>query len=477
MARRSTPSRRPSRKAQPVGKQLKTTPGGRRHFPIVAIGASAGGLEAIVVLLEHLPPDAGAAFVIVQHLSHSHDSALPDLLERKTRMKVRQVSDGMRLEVDNVYVIPPGTNLGLEDGQFSVSPRIRPEETLRTIDHFLSMLAQTYQNMAIAVILSGTATDGTAGVKIIKSEGGITFAQDDSARFQSMPANAVESGYIDFVLPPDRIAAELVPIIRGLQRIDLRPDKLIQKDAELHKIHLLLLKKHNVDFSLYKQTTIIRRILRRMSLSRLNNLEDYLQLLRKDPRELDLLHRDLLINVTSFFREPALYSTLTKKIFPMLLKERGNGGLLRIWIPACSTGEEAYSIAICLFEYLKDKAINTPIQIFSTDLSEPAINQARTGIYSLNSLVNISPQRLRKYFVKVDGSYQIIKPIRDICVFATHNLLNDPPFSRMDLISCQNVLIYMEPAAQKKILRAFHYALLPAKFLVLGKSEFDRQLD
>ena len=471
MARRSTPKPRPAKKAKPVAKRSIPNPHGNHHFPIVAIGASAGGLEAIVQLLEHVPADTGAAFVVVQHLSHSHDSALPELLERKTHMKVIQVSDGMKLEADKVYVIPPATNLGLLDGQFSVSPRVRPDEALRTIDYFLSTLAQTYQTMAIAVILSGTATDGTAGVKSIKSEGGITFAQDDSARFQSMPANAIESGYIDFVMAPERIATELLPIIRGLRRIELRPETIVQKDEELRKIHLLLLKKHDVDFSLYKQTTIIRRIIRRMSLNRLSSLDAYLQLLRKDPRELDYLHRDLLINVTSFFREPALYATLTKRIFPALLKERRNGSHLRIWIPACSSGEEPYSIAICLFEYLKDKAISTPIQIFSTDLSEAAINRARAGIYSRNSLVNVSSQRLRKYFVKMDGSYQIIKPIRDICVFATHNLLKDPPFSRMDLISCQNVLIYMEQAAQKKIMQAFHYALLPAKFLILGKSE------
>lgn len=462
----------------PKGKQTRKTnePVPERQanpdlFPVAAIGASAGGLEAILQLLEHLPANTGAAYVVVQHLSPNHESILPELLERKSRMPVVKVLDGMPIEMDKVYVITPNSYLGLTDGHFTLSERGKTDEVFHAIDYFLSALAPVYQNKAIAVILSGTATDGTAGVRAIKAEGGITFAQDDSARFRGMPRNAIDSGYIDFVMSPDRIAAELQAIIIGLYRNDLRIENIENREDELRKIHLLLLKKHDVDFSLYKQTTIIRRIIRRMSLNRINSLDQYIKLLYKDSKEVDLLHRDLLINVTSFFREPALYTALTKKIFPALLKDRRPNDPIRIWIPACATGEEPYSIAICFFEYLKDKAISTPIQIFSTDLSEAAINKARAGIYGKNTLVNVSPLRLRKFFVKVDGSYQIIKPIRDICIFATHNLLKDPPFSRMDMISCQNVLIYMEQAAQKKIMQAFNYALKPRKYLVLGKSE------
>lgn len=439
--------------------------------PIVAIGASAGGLEAMLQLLEHLPANTGAAFVVLQHLAPNHDSMLPELLERKTEMKARAVQDGMPVEENNIYVMPPNTYLNLTNSRFSLTPRGKSEEGFHAIDHFLSLIAPIYQNKAIAIILSGAASDGTAGVRNIKAEGGITFAQDETARFQGMPRSAIESGYIDFVLPPERIAAELQNIINQLYRNELRIENLEKKEDELRKIHMLLLKKHDVDFSLYKQTTIIRRIIRRMSLSRINSLEQYIKKLTEDNREIDLLHRDLLINVTSFFREPALYTALVKKIFPALLKDRRPNDPIRIWIPACASGEEPYSIAICFFEYLKDKAISTPIQIFSTDLSETAINKARAGIYGKNALVNVSPQRLRKFFVKIDGSYQIIKPIRDICIFATHNLLKDPPFSRMDMISCQNVLIYMEQAAQKKIMQAFNYALKPSKYLVLGKSE------
>ncbi|MBS1606700.1 MAG: PAS domain-containing protein [Bacteroidetes bacterium] len=396
---------------------------------------------------------------------------LPHILDRKTRMKVDMITPGTLLEEDHVYVMPPNVYLGLDNNAFTLSPRGRSEDGYHAIDQFLSAVAPIYQNKAIAIILSGAASDGTAGVRAIKAEGGITFAQDNSAKFQGMPHSAIESGYIDFVLSPQRISGELQTILSSLYRNELKVETLEKKEDELRKIHMLLLNKHDVDFSLYKQTTIIRRIIRRISLNRLNSLEQYIKRLSEDSRELDLLHRDLLINVTSFFREPALYLALTKKIFPALLKERRPNDPIRIWIPACATGEEPYSIAICFFEYLKDKAINTPIQIFSTDLSETAINKARAGIYGKNALINVSPQRVRKFFVRIDGSYQIIKPIRDICVFATHNLLKDPPFSRMDMISCQNVLIYMEQAAQKKIMQAFNYALKPGKYLILGKSE------
>lgn len=439
--------------------------------PIVAIGASAGGLEAIIQLLENLPPDTGAAYVVLQHLSAVHESILPELLEKKTKMQVRRVEEGMAAEPDNLYVITPGSILTIDDNAFHLSARKPSEDGIHTIDHFLMALAPVYQGKAIAIILSGTATDGTAGIKAIKTEGGITFAQDNTARFLGMPQHAIESGYIDFVLPPYRIASELKSILKGMYRNDLKVENIENNEDDLRKIHIILLNKHDVDFTLYKQTTIIRRIIRRISLNRLTTLEQYIRLLRESKVEVDLLYKDLLINVTSFFREPTLYAALSKKIFPILLKNRRSHDPVRIWIPACATGEEPYSIAICLFEFLKDKAMSMPIQIFATDLSEPAINKARTGIFDTSAVANVSPQRLKKFFVKIDGSYQIIKPIRDVCIFATHNLLKDPPFSRMDIISCQNVLIYMEQTAQKKIMQAFHYALKPSKYLLLGKSE------
>ncbi|HET6254944.1 MAG TPA: chemotaxis protein CheB [Puia sp.] len=440
-------------------------------FPVVAIGASAGGLEAISTFLEHVSPELGMAYVIIQHLSPSHESILPELLERKTRMKVCQVTDGMNIQPNSVYVIPPNTYMSIVDHKLTLSARAKQGGGTHSIDHFLNALAPIYQNNAVAVILSGTASDGTEGVRAIKAEGGITFAQDASAKFSGMPQNAVNSGHVDFVFPPEKIAEELAQLhafsYTGADSLEI----VSAQDQELRKIHLLLFNNLNVDFSNYKQTTITRRILRRMALNKIKDLKDYTRILRENAGELDLLYKDLLINVTSFFREPHLYDAFPKRIFPSILKDRTPAEVIRIWVPACSTGEEVYSIAICLFEYMSDNAIVCPIQLFATDLSEGAIERARTGTYSKMSLEKVSMVRLEKYFIPINGQYQIIKPIRDICIFATHDLLKDPPFSRLNLISCQNIMIYLQPEAQKRILQAFHYALKPNGLLLLGKSE------
>ena len=443
----------------------------KKPFPIVAIGASAGGLEAISKFLEHVAPDLGIAYVIIQHLSPSYQSILPELLERKTKMKVFQVTDGMHVHPDCVYVIPPNAYMSIVDSKLTLAPRVKTDGSYHSIDHFLIALASVYQNNAIAVILSGTATDGTEGLRAIKAEGGITFAQDDSAKFRGMPNNAVDSGHVDFVLSPEKIALELESLVK-LPYTGIDPlEKITIQEQELRKIQHLLFKGWNVDFSNYKQTTVVRRILRRMALKKVLDLKEYTQLLMEEPAEAALLYKDLLINVTSFFRDPILYEELTNEVLPLLLKGKKPSTVLRLWVPACSTGEEAYSLAICIFEYLSDHSILVPIQLFASDLSEGSIEKARAGIYSKISVEKISPERLNRFFVHTDGRYQIIKPIRDICVFATHNLLQDPPFSKLDLISCQNVLIYLEAEWQKKILQSFHYALKPGGYLLLGKSE------
>ena len=448
----------PARVAEPV-------------FPVAAIGGSAGGIEAISRFLAHLQPNLGIAYVIIQHLSPDHSSILPSLLEKRTSMKVHLVKDGMKIQPDNVYVIPPAVYLTITDGHLVLLRKQKGDKQRQVFDYFLQSLAPVYQHKAIAIVLSGVGFDGTQGVQAIKAEGGIAFAQDDSALFQSMARNAYESGYIDFILSPEGIANELAALARQNYAIASPEEELEVNERAIKRIHTLLHNRFGVDFAYYKGTTINRRILRRMALNRLNELDQYINLLRENQNELELLYRDLLINVTSFFREPSLFNALSKTIFPALFKNRKAGEALRIWIPACSSGEEACSMAICLFEFLEEKAFTTPIQIFATDLSETAIEKARTGVYSKNSLQHVSQQRLKQFFVKVDGSYQIIKPIRDICIFATHNLLKDPPFSRMDLISCQNVMIYLASNAQKKILLAFHYALKPLGYLALGKSE------
>ncbi|THU30371.1 PAS domain S-box protein [Niastella caeni] len=462
----------PSRKQAPAKKKKTDAPYfAEPIFPVAAIGGSAGGIEAISQFLSHLQPDLGIAYVIIQHLSPDHSSILPSLLEKRTSMKVHPVTDGIKVEPNNVYVIPPAVYMTISDGHLVLLQKSKTDKQRHVFDYFLLSLAPVYQHKAIAIVLSGVGFDGTQGVQAIKAEGGISFAQDDSALFQSMARNAYESGYIDFILSPEGIANELAALSRQNYSIQSPEEDIEVNELAIKRIHLLLHNRFGVDFAHYKGTTINRRILRRMALNRLKQLDPYIKLLRENQTELELLYRDLLINVTCFFREPTLFITLNKLIFPALFKNRKNGEPLRIWIPACSSGEEACSMAISLFEFLGEKAFTTPIQIFATDLSETAIEKARTGIYSKNSLQHVSPQRLKQFFVKVDGSYQIIKPIRDICIFATHNLLKDPPFSRMDLISCQNVMIYLASNAQKKILLAFHYALKPIGYLALGKSE------
>ncbi|WP_247233422.1 chemotaxis protein CheB [Telluribacter sp. SYSU D00476] len=443
-----------------------------RPFPVAAIGASAGGLEAISELLEHLPPDTGIAFVIIQHLSPTHESVLPELLANKTTMPVHKVTNRMRVEPNHVYVIPPNTFMSIMDGHLTLSEREKTSQGgYHSIDFFFSALAPVYQNKAIGIVLSGTASDGTAGLRAIKAEGGITFAQDGTARFQGMPQSAIDSGHVDYILPPRQIARELAALIKIPYAVK-KPEELLRgHESELRKIQLLLFNKYGVDFSLYKQTTIQRRILRRMALNRFEHLGDYTRLLLEKSAEVELLYQDLLINVTSFFREPDVFQALGKKVFLAIMKDRKTLDPIRIWIPACSTGEEAYSFAICLFEYLSSKSITTPFQIFATDLDAEAIDKARAGIYPKNVLQSISPQRLKRFFTPTAGGYQVIKALRDTCIFATHNLLKDPPFSRIDLISCQNVLIYIEQNPQKKILQAFHYALKPSGFLLLGRSE------
>lgn len=440
-------------------------------FPVAAIGASAGGLEAIERLLKSLPVNLGIAYVIIQHLAPNHESILPELLAKKTEMPVHQVDNDMTLKPDQVYVIPPNTYLSIENNKLKLSPRTIAEGNYHTIDHFLTTLAEAFKEKAIAIILSGTATDGTLGVKAVKAEGGITFAQDDTAKYQGMPRSAMDTGAVDFVLSPEKIAAELVKIITHPLGL-VSSDKLqLDNDEAIRRILGILYTSRGTDFSCYKKSTIHRRIIRRMVLNRLKTLRDYVQLLRENVPEVNLLYNDLLINVTRFFRDPSIYEMLKKKVFPTLVKKRSPSNPVRIWVPGCATGEEAYSIALCLAEFLDKQGMNIPYQIFATDLDESAIEQARKGLYSKSALQDMAPQRLNRFFVKANGNYQIIKPIRDTCVFAPHNLLKDPPFSHLDVISCHNVLIYLDNEPKRKILQMFHYALKPTGYLLLGKSE------
>ncbi|HTE02333.1 MAG TPA: CheR family methyltransferase [Mucilaginibacter sp.] len=446
------------------------------QFPVVGIGASAGGLDAVKAFLKALPAKSGMAYVFIQHLSPEHESILPEILEKVAPFPVQQITDNVHLEQDHLYIIPENKIVTVIDSSLKLTPLDKKSKKTNTIDLFFSSLGVVYQGYAIGVVLSGALNDGTLGLQVIKSYGGLTFAQDEeSAAFDSMPKSAIKSGAVDFVLPPEKIAERLVSINYPFHT-DYSPTEisatLPQQDNEIFKQILTVLRvRRGVDFTYYKQSTLKRRIIRRMALNKIEKPADYLNYLRENKNEQDALYNDMLISVTHFFRDPQSFEVLCATIFPSLLSKKISNEALRIWVAGCATGEEAYSMAMCLQEYLGDKAAAIKIQIFATDISETAIAKARNGIYRQTELEGVSPSRLQQFFVKQDGSYQVTKAIRDMCVFAHHNLLKDPPFSKIDMVSCRNVLIYLEPVLQKRVLTTFHYSLNDNGYLLLGKSE------
>jgi two-component system CheB/CheR fusion protein len=451
-------------------------PPARNAFPIIGIGASAGGLEAITQLLRALPVDTGMAFVLVQHLSPTHESALAQILSRATAMPVAEVTDEPAVEPNHVYVIPPDRNMLIEKGHLRLQPR-DARGVPHPIDMFFSALAHDQGERAIGVILSGTATDGTIGLEAIKAAGGITFAQDHTAQYDEMPRSAMAAGCVDYMLSAEEIAGELRRIAvhpyvggnggsNGVLAQRPPPDK-----AELTQILTLLRKVTGVDFMSYKTNTLARRITRRMVLRKKDSLADYERVLRDTPLEVEALFRDILINVTSFFRDPELFDLLRSHVIPALRAHQVSPEPLRVWALGCSTGEEAYSLAMTFAEASEESGGDEPAQIFATDLNAAAVEHARAGVYARERLHDVSPARLRRFFTEDGPNYRIAKSIRDMCVFAQHNVMADPPFSRIDLISCRNLLIYMEPGLQQQLMPLFHYALRPGGYLVLGASE------
>jgi two-component system CheB/CheR fusion protein len=462
--------------AQPAGKADGAVENAEKPVLIAGVGASAGGYEAFAQLLENLRSDLGMAFVFIQHLDPLHESKLAPLLSHTTTMKVAEIRDRTPIAPNNVYVIPPNRALTIIKGVLHLAPRKKGGAHL-PIDHFFESLALDQGNLAIGIVLSGNGHDGTAGLKHIKSAGGITFSQDlRSAKFHGMPESAQSAECVDYVQSPSGIAQELARIashgaLKHVQPPSAEP-ALPGADDNLHKIFSLLRLSSGVDFSHYKLTTLKRRIMRRMVLKKTEHLEDYVHYLRKDPAEIELLFQDILINVTGFFRDPAAFVALKKKIFPRLMKQRAPGSPIRIWVPGCATGEEVYSLAICLHEFLGKNQNNKAMQIFGTDVSEAMVARSRSGVYPRSIESQVTPERLRRYFQKTahDG-YQISKFIRDVCIFAKQNVAEDPPFSKLDIISCRNLLIYLGLPLQKKVLPTFHYSLRPGGFLMLGTSE------
>ena len=444
-------------------------------FPVVGLGASAGGLEAVSELLATLPAKTGMAFVLVQHLDPAHQSMLAEILAKKTAMKVAEARDGMALAPDRLYIIPPNATLAVAGDALRVTPRDGTSGSAAPIDALFRSLATERGPLAVGVLLSGTGSDGTRGAQEIKDAGGVVLAQEpDSAGFESMPRSAIRAGAVDVVLRPADIGRRL-PRLGSRLVVNGESEAATEAhaaDAELWKrIFRLLRGASGIDFTHYKRSTLQRRVARRQALRHIAELGEYAELLDKDAAELNALAQDVLIGVTGFFRDPESFEVLARTVFPALLEHRAPRDPLRIWIPGCSSGEELYSIAICLMEHLGERAGRTPVQMFGTDASDAAIARAREGRYPEGIESEVSPERLQRYFDRGDHHYRIAKSIRDLCVFARHDVTRDPPFSRLDLVSCRNLLIYLDAALQRQVLDQFHYALKPQGFLLLGPSE------
>jgi two-component system, chemotaxis family, CheB/CheR fusion protein len=443
---------------------------------IVGVGASAGGFEAFQRLIENVPADSALCVVFILHLLPTHKSMLTELLSKVTAMKVEQAVDEMKLEAGHVYIIPPDVYLEVQEGRFKFAPRAGVGAAFLPIDRFFVSLAEDVGERAIGVVLSGMGSDGAIGLRHIKEAGGVTFCQSpELAERDEMPRAAMATGDADFVLSPAEIGRSLIDLARHPYVAQAAkheaPSELRPNDDQFQRIFALLRTASGIDFSHYKRPTIERRLLRRMALQKITSAAEYIDMLQQHPQEANLLYRDILIHVTFFFREPASFTTLSEKVFPKLFEQRKPDEALRIWAPGCSSGEEPYSIAITLSEFLADKNEDVPVQIFATDVSDSAIEIARAGLYPDAVVRPVSPERLRRYFTQVDGKYRISKKIREMCIFARHDLTRDPPFSRLDLVVCRNVLIYLDQALQKRLFTAFHYALKTSGFLMLGSAE------
>ncbi|MDR3666110.1 MAG: CheR family methyltransferase [Ignavibacteriaceae bacterium] len=445
------------------------------NFFVAGIGASAGGVEAFIKMVREIPINSGIAYVLIQHLDPTHKSHLIEIIARETKLPVMEVTEGMHVTSDRIFVIPSSKDIKLLNGKFKLSSRSAQTGLHLPIDSFFKSIAENYAEHSIGVVLSGTGADGSEGLKFIKEADGITFVQDPkTCKYDGMPINAIATLDIDYVLPPERIAEEIIKISKNslqIENVGHSIDEALPSSGSIEKLFNSLRLFSGTDFSGYKPSTIKRRISRRMFINKIENLDEYIEYLKNNTNEVKSLYNDLLITVTGFFRDAKIFDTLRKNIFPEFMKEEQEEMQIRIWVPGCSTGEEAYSIAITLLEFLESKKRKYLIKIFATDINELVIEKARMGIYTSAIEESVSPERLKNYFYKMSGGYQVIKPLREICIFAKQDVSQDPPFSKLDLISCRNLLIYLNPSVQKRVINTFHYALKPNGFLVLGSSE------
>jgi len=443
-------------------------------FPIVGLGASAGGLEALEAFFSHMPSDSNMAFVIIQHLSPKHKSIMGSLLSKSTQMPVSEIESEMNIQPNHIYLNPPDKNVIIQNGKLKLMIPVKTDRINLPIDCFFRSMADDLSEKAVCIILSGTATDGTLGLKAVKGGGGIAMVQDpNSAKYDGMPRSAISTGIVDFILPVEKLPGELVkyvkaPYVAAVKKVTSTNDNYAEY---IQTIFALIRQSTGHDLSHYKQTTIRRRIERRLAVHQIAKIADYIKYLEKDSAEVDILFKDMLIGVTSFFRDTEPFKILKEQFLPGFLKNRQPDSLIRIWIVGCSTGEEAYSLAILFLEVMELVKQHHNVQFFASDIDADAIERARQGVYPDSIAADVSKERLNKYFVKEDNTYRIKKQIREMIVFAVQNVIKDPPFSKIDLISCRNLLIYMDTPLQKKVMPLFHYTLKPDGIMLLGTSE------
>ncbi|HEY0432773.1 MAG TPA: CheR family methyltransferase, partial [Chitinophagaceae bacterium] len=442
---------------------------------IVGIGASAGGIQAFQEFFQHVPAKSGLAYVLILHLSPDYDSQLASVLQASTSIPVRQVTEKTAVEPDHIYVISPNHHLTMKEGSIMVSENLHVEERRAPVDIFFRTLAEEHGPNAIAVVLSGTGANGSMGIKRVKENGGAAFVQNPrEAEFNEMPRNSIATGLIDEVLNIAEIPAKIIAYKNGMGNIRIveEPEKRSpDQQEELREIFTQLRLKTGHDFSNYKRPTLLRRIERRINIHNLPDLPSYVSYMHDFAEETDALLKDLLISVTNFFRDKKPFEIIESEILPILLKGKTSQNQLRIWVAACATGEEAYSLGILCAEKTAGMIDPPKVQIFATDIDESAIAQGREGLYTINDLADVSPERLRRFFTKEGDEYRIRREVRETIMFANHNFLKDPPFSHLDLISCRNVMIYLNPVAQQRLAETFHFALNPGGYLFLGSSE------
>ena len=445
-----------------------------KSFPIVGVGSSAGGLEALKKFFSSTPADSGMAYVLIQHLDPTHESLMVDLLGRYTAMKVVQILNNMPVEPDRIHIIPPNTSVTIKNGVLLLSKPVERRGLRLPVDYFLEALAEDQRENAIGIILSGTGSDGTLGIKEIKAYGGLVVVQDpETAQYDGMPRSAISTGLVDYVLPVEQISSALVSYIKhSIAMGNLGDPLLIDAEGKLQKILMLLHVRTGHDFRCYKRNTLVRRLQRRMTINHISELQDYLEHIQKHPEEIESLDKDLLISVTNFFREPEVWEYMNSTVVTKLIDRCSENQPVRIWVPGCATGEEAYTLAMLLLEEADGRKRECPIQIYATDIDKEALDVARRGVYPENITEQVAPERLKRFFTRnAKGAYHVVKRLREMVVFAPQNLISDPPFSKLDMVSCRNVLIYIQLELQKKIITMFHFALRDGGYLLLGNAE------